>query len=125
MDAWPVRLAFKAPTRVGHLHGHQLLFPHDVEIHFPVCVVGLARAVCQGPRTSQSRTCRARRRLVGGVAIRLRTGRISSEGLDKDLYAFSKTQLQVESALLLDVVISKGMAILKLLASRQKSSPSG
>jgi hypothetical protein len=31
----------------------------------------------------------------------------------------------VESALLLDVVISKGMAILKLLASRQKSSPGG
>jgi hypothetical protein len=117
MAAWPVRLAFKAPTGVGRLHGRQLSFPHDVEIHFPICIGGLARAVCLGPRINQSRPCRARRRLVGGVAIRLRTGHLSSEGLDKDLYAFSKTQRQVESALLLDVVISKGMAILKLLAS--------
>jgi hypothetical protein len=38
-------------------------------------------------------------------------------GLGKDLHAFPETQCQVESALLLDVVISKGAAILKLLAS--------
>jgi hypothetical protein len=65
----------------------------------------------------EAETCRARRRLVGGVAIRLRIGRLASEGLDEDLHAFPKTQRQVESALLLDVVISKGTTILKLLAS--------
>jgi hypothetical protein len=70
-------------------------------------------------------TCRAKRRLVGGVAIRLRTGRLASEGLDEDLHAFPETQHQVESALLLVVVISKGTTILKLLANRQESSPSG
>jgi hypothetical protein len=47
------------------------------------------------------------------------------QGLDKDLHAFPETQHQVESALLLDVVISKGAAILKLLASWQESSPCG
>jgi hypothetical protein len=44
-------------------------------------------------------------------------GALLVQGLDKDLHAFPKTQCQVESALLLDVVISKGAAILKLLAS--------
>jgi hypothetical protein len=137
MAARPVRFAFKAPAGAGHLHGRQLLFPCDVEIRFPACVGGLARAVCLGPRTSRSRTCRvrrrlvvrgedlpweaetcrARRRLVGGVAIRLRTGRLANEGLDEDLHAFPETPRQVESALLLDVVISKGTTILKLLAS--------
>jgi hypothetical protein len=38
------------------------------------------------------------------------------QGLDEDLHAFPETQCQVESALLLDVVISKDAAILKLLA---------
>jgi hypothetical protein len=47
----------------------------------------------------------------------LETGRLASEGLDEDLHAFPETQHQVESALLLDVVINKGAAILKLLAS--------
>jgi hypothetical protein len=44
-------------------------------------------------------------------------GALPVQDLDKDLYAFPETQRQVESALLLDVVISKGAAILKLLAS--------
>jgi hypothetical protein len=57
------------------------------------------------------------RRLVGDAAIRPRTGRLASESLDEDLHAFPETQSQVESALLLDVVISKGMTILKLLAN--------
>jgi hypothetical protein len=39
------------------------------------------------------------------------------QGLDEDLHAFPETQRQVESTLLLDVVISKDAAILKLLAS--------
>jgi hypothetical protein len=117
MATRPVRFAFKAAARAGHLHGRQLSFPHDVEIRFPACVGGLARVVCLGPRTSRSRTCRARRRLVGGVAIRLRTGCLASEGLDEDLHALPETQRQVESALLLDVVINKGTTILKPLAS--------
>jgi hypothetical protein len=48
---------------------------------------------------------------------------LASEGLDKDLHAFPETQHQVESALLLDVVVSKGTAILKLLASEQGTPP--
>jgi hypothetical protein len=65
----------------------------------------------------EAETCRARRRLVGDAAVRPRTGRLSSESLDEDLHAFPETQCQVESALLLDVVISKGTTILKLLTS--------
>jgi hypothetical protein len=64
MVARLVRFAFKAPAGAGHLHGRQLSSPYDVEIRFPACVGGLARAVCLGPRTSRSRTCRARQRLV-------------------------------------------------------------
>jgi hypothetical protein len=50
-------------------------------------------------------------KLVEDVAIRSQTSRLASEGLDEDLHAFSEMQLQVESALLLGVVISKSMAI--------------
>jgi hypothetical protein len=64
MAAWPVRFAFMAPAGAGRLHGRQLSFLHDMEIRFPVCVGGHAQAVCLGPRTSRSRTCRARQRLV-------------------------------------------------------------
>jgi hypothetical protein len=117
MVARLVRLAFKAPAGAGRLHGHQLSSPYDVEIRFPACVGGLARAMCLGPRTSRSQTCRARRRLVGDAVVRPRNGRLASEGLDENLHAFPETQCQVESALLLDVVISKGTTILKLLAS--------
>jgi hypothetical protein len=134
MVARLIRLAFKAPAGAGRLHGCQLLSSHDVEIHVHTCVGYLARAVCLGPRTSRSRTCRTRRRLVvrggdlscegsssgklvGDAAVRPRTGRLTGEGLDKDLHASPETQHQVESALILDVVISKGTTILKLLAS--------
>jgi hypothetical protein len=65
----------------------------------------------------EAETCRARRRLVGDAAVRPLTGRLASESLDEDLHAFPETQRQVESALLLDVVIGKGTGILKLLAS--------
>jgi hypothetical protein len=56
-------------------------------------------------------------KLVGDAAVRSRTDRLASEGLDEDLHVFPETQRQVESALLLDVVVSKGTTILKLLAS--------
>jgi hypothetical protein len=134
MVARLVRLAFKAPAGAGCLHGCQLLSSRDVEIRLLACVGGLARAVCPGPHTSRSRTCRVRRRLVvrggdlsreasssgklvGDAAVRPRTGQLVSEGLDEDLHAFPETQLQVKGGLLIDVVINKGTVILKLLAS--------
>jgi hypothetical protein len=88
-------------------------------------LVGAGLVVRGGDLLCEAETCRARRRLVGGVAIRLRTGCLASEGPDEDLHVFPETQRQVESALLQDVVISKGTTILKLLASLQRSSPSG
>jgi hypothetical protein len=45
-------------------------------------------------------------KLVGDAAVRPRTGRLASEGLDKNLHAFPETQLQVKSALLLETGIS-------------------
>jgi hypothetical protein len=65
----------------------------------------------------EAETCRARRKLVREAIVRPRTGCLTSEGLDEDLHAFPETQRQVKNAILLDVVISKGTAILKLLAS--------
>jgi hypothetical protein len=56
-------------------------------------------------------------KLVEDVAVRSRTGRLASEGLEEDLHAFLEKQHKVETALLVDVVISKGTTILKLLAS--------
>jgi hypothetical protein len=56
-------------------------------------------------------------KLVGDAVVRPRTGRLASEGLDEDLHGFPETQLQVKGGLLLDVVVSEGMTILKLLAS--------
>jgi hypothetical protein len=63
----------------------------------------------------EAETCRGR--LFGNAAVRPRTGRLASEGLDEDLHAFPEMQLQVKCALLLDVAVSKGTTILKLLAS--------
>jgi hypothetical protein len=61
--------------------------------------------------------------LVGDAATRPKTGRLGSEGLDEDLHAFLETQHQVKGALLLDVAVSKGTTILKLLASEQGTPP--
>jgi hypothetical protein len=38
-------------------------------------------------------------KLVGDAAVRPRTGRLASEGLDEDLHAFPETQLQVKGGL--------------------------
>jgi hypothetical protein len=93
-----------------------------VEIHPFVRVGGDARVVRLDPThllepdlSREAETCRVR--LVGNAAVQPRTGRLASEGLDEDLHAFPKTQLQVKCALLLDVAVSKGTTILKLLAS--------
>jgi hypothetical protein len=62
-------------------------------------------------------------KLVGDVATWPKTGRLASEGLDKDPHAFPETQHRVKVALLLDVAVSKGTTILKLLASEQETPP--
>jgi hypothetical protein len=62
-------------------------------------------------------------KLVGDAATWPKTGRLASECLDEDLYAFPETQHQIKGALLLDVAVSKGTAILKLLASGQGIPP--
>jgi hypothetical protein len=64
-------------------------------------------------------------KLVGDAATRPKTGRLASEGLDKDLHAFPETQHQVKGALLLDVAVSKCTTIFKLLASGQWTPPRG
>jgi hypothetical protein len=56
-------------------------------------------------------------KLVGDAAVRPRTRHLASKSLDEDLHAFPETQHQVKSALLLDVAVSEGTTILKLLAS--------
>jgi hypothetical protein len=90
--------------------------PHALVASPEPCVWAHA-LVGVGDLSCEAETCRARRILVGDAAIQPRTGRLASESLDEDLHAFPETQRQVESALLLDVVISKGTAVLKLLAS--------
>jgi hypothetical protein len=62
-------------------------------------------------------------KLIGDAANWPKTRRLASEGLDEDLHAFPKTQHQVKGALLLDVAVSKGTTILKLLASEQETPP--
>jgi redox-regulated HSP33 family molecular chaperone len=62
-------------------------------------------------------------KLVGDAATWQKTRRLASEGLDEDLHAYPETQHQVKSALLLDVAVSKGTTILKLLASAQGTPP--
>jgi hypothetical protein len=62
-------------------------------------------------------------KLVRDATTWPKTGRLASEGLDEDLHSFPETQHQVKSALLLDVAVSKGTAILKLLAIEQGIPP--
>jgi len=56
---------------------------------------------------------------VGGLDIE--GNGLSSEGLDEDLHSSSKSEDQVESGLLLDVVVSEGSVVLKLFTSEDKS----
>ena len=46
---------------------------------------------------------------------------LAGEGLHKDLHAATETENQVQSRLLLDVVVGKGAAILELLAREDKA----
>jgi hypothetical protein len=64
-------------------------------------------------------------KLVGDAANRLKTVRLASEGLDEDLHTTTQAGHRVNGGLLLDVVVSKGTTILKLLASEQETPPRG
>merc|ERR1711936_168256 len=46
---------------------------------------------------------------------------LASQGLDKNLHTTSQSEYQVQSGLLLDVVVREGAAILKLLTSKDQS----
>jgi hypothetical protein len=46
---------------------------------------------------------------------------LTGEGLDEDLHTTSKSEDQMESGLLLDVVVGEGSAVLELLSSEDKS----
>jgi len=59
--------------------------------------------------------------VVNGVgALNLQSDSLASQGLHKYLHPTPQAEHQVESALLLDVVVGKGAAILKLLASKDE-----
>jgi len=60
--------------------------------------------------------------VVDGVRrLDLEGDRLTGEGLDEDLHATSKTEHQMESRLLLDVVVAEGAAVLELLASEDET----
>merc|ERR1712038_1440448 len=46
---------------------------------------------------------------------------LSSQGLDEDLHTSTKTENQVKSRLLLDIVVGQGTSILKLLSSKDQT----
>merc|ERR1712161_108854 len=56
---------------------------------------------------------------VGGFD--LQSNGLSGQGLDENLHTSTKTENQMQSRLLLDVVVGEGAAILKLFASKDQS----
>merc|ERR1712012_495098 len=50
----------------------------------------------------------------------LKSDSLASQGLDKNLHTTSQSEYQVQSGLLLDVVVREGAAILKLLTSKDQ-----
>jgi hypothetical protein len=76
-----------------------------------------------GDLSCEAETGSSSGKLVGDAATWPKTGRLASEGLDEDLHAFPETQHHVKGALLLDVAVSRGTTILKLLASEQGTPP--
>ena len=59
--------------------------------------------------------------IVDGVrALHFQCDGLASESLDEDLHATTQTQDQVESRLLLDIVVCKGATVLQLLASEDQ-----
>ena len=60
--------------------------------------------------------------VVNGVAgLHLQGDGLASQGLDKDLHTTAQPEHQVESGLLLNVVVSQGAAILELLAGEDQT----
>jgi len=93
--------------------------------------------VCQGAAilqllTSKDQTLLVRRdallvldlglHIVNGIGrLHFQGDGLASEGLDKNLHASTEPEHQVERRLLLDVVVSEGAAVLKLLASKDEA----
>ena len=60
--------------------------------------------------------------VIDGVAgLNVESNGLSSEGLNEDLHSTAESEDQVEGRLLLNVVIRKGSAILKLLSGKDES----
>ena len=60
--------------------------------------------------------------VVNGVrAFNLEGDGLAGEGLHEDLHATTETEDEVEGGLLLDVVVSKGAAVLQLLAGKDQT----
>ena len=60
--------------------------------------------------------------VVDGVRrLDLEGDRLAGEGLDEDLHTTAKTEDEMESGLLLDVVIGKSTAVFELLAGEDKT----
>merc|ERR1712240_244647 len=58
--------------------------------------------------------------LDGVRGFHLQGDGLASQGLDKDLHSTSEAQDQMQSGLLLDVVVREGPAVLELLASKDR-----
>merc|ERR1711936_1204645 len=59
--------------------------------------------------------------LNGVRSLDLQSNGLSSQGLDKNLHTSSETEDQMQSGLLLDVVVGKSTAILKLFSGKDQS----
>uniref|UniRef100_A0A453JW85 Uncharacterized protein n=1 Tax=Aegilops tauschii subsp. strangulata TaxID=200361 RepID=A0A453JW85_AEGTS len=60
--------------------------------------------------------------VVYGVRrLNLERDGLAGEGLDEDLHSTTQAEHQVEGGLLLDVVVSEGATVLKLLASKDEA----
>ena len=60
--------------------------------------------------------------VLDGVSwLNIKGDSLTSEGLDEDLHTSSKSENEMESGLLLDVVVGEGSAVLELLTSEDES----
>ena len=60
--------------------------------------------------------------VVNGVRrLDIKGDGLSGQGLDEDLHSSTETEDQVESGLLLDVVVTQGTSVLKLLSGKDKT----
>merc|ERR1712178_300801 len=57
----------------------------------------------------------------GVGSLHIKSNGLASQSLDEDLHTATKTQNQVQSRLLLDVVIRQSTAVLQLLASKNQA----